>query len=95
MLASELLDTGVRVQVVCPGLVRTEFHSRQGIDMTAVPRMDPAAIVQASLRDLDDGVVVSIPGASDDSAVQGIVTAQRRLQDVTRVVELPDRYLER
>lgn len=92
VLASELRDTGVRVQVVCPGVVRTEFHSRQGIDLSAVPRMDPADVVTASLYDLERGVVVSIPGASDDSALQAVMTAQGELQSMTRAVELPDRY---
>ena len=92
VLASELRDTGVRVQVVCPGVVRTEFHSRQGIDLSAVPRMDPADVVTASLHDLERGIVVSIPGASDDSALDAVMAAQGELQDITRVVELPDRY---
>jgi uncharacterized protein len=78
------------VQVVCPGVVRTEFHARQGIDMAAVPRMDPAAV---SLSDLERGVVVSIPGASDESVLRELQATQRKLQDLTRVVELPDRYL--
>src|SRR4029453_464987 len=41
ILAAELVGTGVKVQVVCPGVVRSEFHSRQGIDMSQVPRMEP------------------------------------------------------
>ena len=92
VLASELRDTGVRVQVVCPGVVRTEFHSRQGIDLSAVPRMDPADVVTASLHDLERGIVVSIPGASHESTLDALMSAQGELQDVTRVVELPDRY---
>jgi len=92
VLASELQETGVRVQVVCPGVVRSEFHTRQGMDLSAVPRMEPAAVVQASLADLERTTVVSIPGASDDLAFEAIVAAQRELQDATRAVELPDRY---
>ena len=60
VLANELRATGVRVQVVCPGVVRSEFHSRQGMDMSAVPRMEPEAIVEASLHDLERGTIVSI-----------------------------------
>jgi uncharacterized protein len=92
VLASELRDAGVRVQVVCPGVVRTEFHSRQGIDLSAVPRMDPTDVVTASLHDLERGIVVSIPGASDESTLDAVMSAQGELQDATRVVELPDRY---
>jgi short-subunit dehydrogenase len=92
VLANELRETGVRVQVVCPGVVRTEFHSRQGIDLSAVPRMEPAAVVHASLLDLEQGTVVSIPAAPDGSALEAIVAAQGELLGITRVVELPDRY---
>jgi uncharacterized protein len=92
ILAGELRDTGVRVQVVCPGLVRSEFHSRQGLDMSDVPRMDPHSLVEASLRDLEHGVVVSIPGAEDDSALQALETAAGTLVPATRAVELPERY---
>lgn len=92
VLASELRDTGVRVQVVCPGIVRTEFHSRQGIDLSAVPRMDPGDVVVASLHDLEQGVVVSIPGASDESSLHAVTVAQSELQSITREVELPTRY---
>ena len=91
VLASELRDTGVRVQVVCPGVVRTEFHSRQGIDLSAVPRMDPTDVVTASLHDLERGIVVSIPVRAT-SRLDAVIAAQGELQDVTRVVELPDRY---
>jgi uncharacterized protein len=92
VLASELRDTGVQVQVVCPGVVRTEFHSRQGIDLSAVPRMDPVDVVTASLHDLERDIVVSIPGATDESAVDRVTAAQSELLSLTRVVELPDRY---
>lgn len=92
VLANELRATGVRVQVVCPGVVRSEFHSRQGIDMSTVPRMEADDVVEASLRDLEQGTIVSIPGATDETAFQAIVAAQAGLADMTRTIELPDRY---
>ncbi|HYA69504.1 MAG TPA: SDR family oxidoreductase, partial [Acidimicrobiales bacterium] len=69
VLAAEVAASGVRVQVVCPGVVRSEFHSRQGIDMTDVPRMEPELVVEASLADLAAGVVVSVPGLQDLDAL--------------------------
>jgi short-subunit dehydrogenase len=92
ILASELRDTGVRVQVVCPGVVRSEFHSRQGFDMSTVDRMEPEAIARASLLDLEGGVVVSVPGVPDESVVEGIAAASSRVQAFTRTVDLPSRY---
>ena len=92
ILAGELKDTGVRAQVVCPGLVRSEFHTRQGVDMSAVPRMEPESVVQASLADLERGVVVSIPGAADDAALGELDAAAAALLPVTRSTDLPARY---
>jgi hypothetical protein len=37
VLAAEVLVGGVRVEVVCPGVVGSEFHSRQGIDIEFAP----------------------------------------------------------
>lgn len=64
LLALELGDTGVRLQVVCPGLVRTEFHTRQGLDMAHRPRLEPEQVVQASMVGLARGELVCIPYAS-------------------------------
>jgi uncharacterized protein len=92
ILAAELAGTGVKVQVVCPGLVRSEFHSRQGIDMSQVPRMEPDLIVTASLSDLERGVVVSIPAMPDESAKARFDDAASALLGVARRTELPERY---
>ena len=92
ILAAELVGTGVKVQVVCPGVVRTEFHSRQGIDMSQVPRMEPDQIVSASLSDLARGVVTSIPALPDESAKARFDEAASALLAVARTKELPPRY---
>ena len=92
ILASELEGSGVRVQVVCPGVVRSEFHTRQGMDMSSMSRMEPDDLARASLVDLDRGVVVSIPSSGDENALEPVAAAQRDLMAATRVVDLPDRY---
>ena len=91
-LAAEVLPLGVRVQVVCPGVVRSEFHSRQGIDMSSVPRMEPGHVVEASLADLAEGVVVSVPGLDDTAALTRLETASDELVSVAGTAELPARY---
>ena len=58
----ELQSRGVRVQVLCPGVVATEFHERQGMDLSAVPRMSADEVVTASLRRLASGEVLCAPG---------------------------------
>lgn len=61
----ELMGTGVRVQVLCPGFTHTGFHKASGSDVSAVPGwmwMDVDNVVEESLRALEQGRVVVIPG---------------------------------
>ncbi|MFL5927362.1 MAG: SDR family NAD(P)-dependent oxidoreductase [Gaiellaceae bacterium] len=92
VLAGELADSGVRVQVLCPGVVRTEFHSRQGMDMTGRTRMEPKDVVAASLADLERGVIVSIPGLEDEHALADLAEAEAALAASTGAVVPASRY---
>jgi len=91
-LAAEVADRGIQVQVVCPGVVRSEFHARQGMDMNAVPRMEPGQVVEASLADLADGALVSVPGLDDTEPLAQLDAACLGLVRVARIAELPARY---
>jgi short-subunit dehydrogenase len=75
-LSAELEGTGVRVQVVCPGVVATEFHERQGLDLSAIPRMSAADVVTASLRGLELGEVVCAPGVEDTGLLDAVFRAE-------------------
>ncbi|CAM3730606.1 SDR family NAD(P)-dependent oxidoreductase [Smaragdicoccus niigatensis] len=64
-LAMTLSGTGVRVQALCPGFVRTRFHETASMEMKGLPDfmwLDVEDVVKASLKDLDKGKVVSVPG---------------------------------
>ena len=64
-LAHKLAGSGIKVQALCPGYMRTEFHERAGGDTSHVPDnlwLDIDEVVQASLADLEKGCVVCIPG---------------------------------
>jgi short-subunit dehydrogenase len=74
-LSAELEGTGVNVQVLCPGVVATEFHERQGIDMSMVPRMTADDVVTAGLRGLELGETVCAPGIEDASLLDAIFQA--------------------
>jgi len=91
-LAAEVRDRGIQVQVVCPGVVRSEFHSRQGMDMSPVPRMESGQVVEASLTDLADGVLVSVPSLGDTEPLARLEAASLELVRVARTAELPARY---
>ncbi|WP_024795755.1 SDR family NAD(P)-dependent oxidoreductase [Tomitella biformata] len=61
-----LTGTGVRMMALCPGFVRTEFHSRAGIEMSTMPSfmwLTVDKLVAAAMRDLAKGKVISVPGA--------------------------------
>ncbi|AHH95893.1 SDR family NAD(P)-dependent oxidoreductase [Kutzneria albida] len=74
-LHAELVGTGIKVQVLCPGVVATEFHERQGLDLSAVPRMSADEVVTAGLRGLELGEVVCAPGVEDASLLDAVFQA--------------------
>ncbi|MEU7423112.1 SDR family oxidoreductase [Streptomyces sp. NPDC040750] len=87
-LAAELAGTGVRVQVVCPGLTETEFHLGAGeAPVAGEPRvhddggMPPVDVVAASLAGLEAGETVCVPGLADASAVARLAAAELHLRD--------------
>ena len=69
-LNMDLMGTGVRVIAVCPGLTHTDFHEKMGMDKSrqtdngSVKWIEPEAVVTASLKDLDNGKIISIPSFS-------------------------------
>ena len=62
-LRAQLAGTGVRVMVLAPGLVPTDFQSAAGVEPQAPSALwlDPDEVVNTALRDLRSGHGVSIP----------------------------------
>lgn len=75
LLAAEREDTPIRVQVVCPGVVATEFHTVQAVDLSSMPRMSPEDVVTASVRGIELGEVVTAPGVEDASLLDAVFSA--------------------
>ena len=64
-LHQELRGTGVRVQALCPGLTRTEFHAEARLSIPQAPGfawLSAAQVVAHSLHDLAADAVISVPG---------------------------------
>ncbi len=75
ILHAELSGTGVHVHVVCPGVVATEFHEVQGMDLSAIPRMSAEDVVTAAMAGIELGEVVIAPGVEDDDLLQAVFRA--------------------
>jgi len=74
-LSAELAGTGVGVHVVCPGIVATEFHEVQGMNLSAIPRMSPLDVVTAALAGITLGESVIAPGVEDPTLLDKVFAA--------------------
>jgi short-subunit dehydrogenase len=93
LLAVELRDTGVKVQIVCPGIVRTEFHTRQNMDLSGRPRLEPEEIVKASMIGLERGEVVCIPTLEETDRLQRHDNSEGEVLEANMRPTLAQRYL--
>jgi uncharacterized protein len=78
----ELSARGISVQALCPGYTRTDFHERLGFDVSGdffEGFMTAERVVEASLRDLRRGKIVSVPGLKYRLATVLIRLLPRRL----------------
>jgi short-subunit dehydrogenase len=91
-LHEELKVHGLRVQALCPGIVATEFHERQGLDLSAVPRMSAEDVVTASLRGLMLGEVVCAPGVEKAHLLEAVFRADLEAFGA-QAPHLAERYL--
>ncbi len=95
ILDSELQGTGVKVQALCPAVVRTEFHVRMGMDPSRFPPeivSTPEDVVQASLASLRLGEVICLPGMEDASLFARLEEDQRSLFERSGAGSLASRY---
>ena len=74
-LHEELKPQGLRIQALCPGVVATEFHERQGLDLSKLPRMSADDVVTASLRGLALGEVLCAPGVENTDLLNAVCRA--------------------
>jgi uncharacterized protein len=94
-LASDVKDSGVRVQAVLPGATRTEIWQRSGKDPdTLLPGkvMDVEDLVDAALVGLDKGEVVTIPPLADEGLWIAYNEARLAMAPNLSQREVADRY---
>jgi short-subunit dehydrogenase len=79
-LHAELAPRGIRVTVVCPGPVPTEFAARAGVKSNLGPEFltqSAEAVAEAGYRGLMRGERVVIPGVANRAAALAIRAAPR------------------
>lgn len=94
LLHGELEGTGVRVQVLCPATVRTEFHQIQGIDLDRSPvtPMGAEEVVRAALAGLNAGELICAPGVEDATVIADHQQARTRVAQCGMPNKLASRY---
>ncbi|MEV6424087.1 SDR family oxidoreductase [Streptomyces sp. NPDC051662] len=81
-VARDLAGTGLRLMVLCPGFVRTEFHERAGMGTDNIPGwmwLDADKLVAAALADLARGKTVSVPDPRYKALMGAVKLAPRGL----------------
>jgi hypothetical protein len=81
-LNGELVDKGVQVQAVLPGVTRTEIWERSGLDESKLPPqmiMEVGEMVDAALAGFDQAELVTIPSLPDAADWQAFVAARGAL----------------
>lgn len=96
LLHNELEGTGLQVQVLCPGVVETEFHERVGIDRNRYPAaivMKAEDLVSASLAGLKLGEVICVPALEDVSLLTRIQESEQKFFEFSRTGSVAKRYV--
>lgn len=78
-LANDLKDKGVKVQAVLPGFTRTEIFDRVGGSFDNIPQdrvMDVNDLVDAALAGFEQGELITVPSAEDNSLVDAYQEAR-------------------
>jgi short-subunit dehydrogenase len=98
LLHGELQGTGVRMQVLCPGVVDTEFHSQADLARHAsggVRALKPDAVVETSLAGLRLGEVICAPTLDDPALIAHYQESERAvLQSSVRAGAVSKRYTD-
>ncbi len=87
-IAEELLSSGVTVTALCPGITRSEFHQRAGMEdirVLRLGRMEPDVVARIGYKGLMTGRRVVVPGIINKLMIWGARIAPSGL--VTRITK--------
>ncbi|WP_375489235.1 SDR family NAD(P)-dependent oxidoreductase [uncultured Mycobacterium sp.] len=89
-LAGGLKGTGVSVHAVCPGMTRTDWHRRAGIDVSSVPSfwwLEVDDVIRKSMADIARGKVISVPGVQNKAlGIAGRITPRNPILRTGNVI---------
>lgn len=95
-LNQEVASHGVRVQVVLPGVTRTEIWERAGLELEHISPtlvMEVGEMVSAALKGLDLGEIVTIPALPDIAEFNAYDAARLAMAPHLSGSRAADRYI--
>jgi hypothetical protein len=94
-LQMEYAGSPIRIQLVMPGPIRTEFFSSQGVSESIFPLesyLSPEQLVDAALAGLDAGESVTIPSMLDEQVWIALEAARTEFVKATMSGKVAIRY---
>ena len=94
-LRMEYADTPIRIQLVMPGPIRTEFFSSQGLSDAVFPAeayLTAEQLVDAALAGLDAGEEVTVPSLPDVQTWNALETARVAFMKAIMSGQVASRY---
>jgi hypothetical protein len=94
-LQMEYAGSPIRIQLVMPGPIRTEFFSSQGVSESIFPLesyLSPEQLVDAALAGLDAGEAVTIPSMLDEQVWIALEAARTEFVKATMSGKVAMRY---
>ena len=91
----EYAGSPIRIQIVMPGPIRTEFFSSQGVSESVFPPesyLAPEQLVDAALAGLDAGESVTVPSMLDERAWTALEAARTKFLKAMMSGEVAVRY---
>ena len=95
-LQLEYAKSDIKIQVVLPGPIRTEFFAAQGMDDSIFPDhtyLTPEQLVDAALSGLDAGEKITHPTLSDIETWHSLEAARKKYMAEVFVGQVAPRYL--